>query len=172
MLFKERYRQLESDCAGGQPARRASFAGLLPPPHSHAMSSTPTSNGSRLQLLDLPPELLLHICSFTSFSTLAKLQRVSRSLHQLITSASEGLHRRLCFTAGFTDEAGAGASTAAGKHGTSGLGLDRLATSFDVEELQRAVRAQRSMSGLFDHVQTWKELGGCLVRRQSGKSAR
>lgn len=136
------------------------------------MSSTPSSDERKLQLLDLPPELLLHICSFTSFSSLAKLQRVSRSLHQLITSASEGLHRRLCFTTGFTDEAGAGASTAVNKHGTSGLGLDRLATSFDVEELQRVARAQRSMSGLFADVQTWKELGGYLLRRQSGKRAR
>lgn len=127
---------------------------------------SPTS----LTLLDLPPELLLYICTHLTFASLAHLRRASKSLNSLITSSSELLYRRICFSSGFTREASAGSSTAAGGKGAGNLGLKALSEQFDAQELERAVRAQRSMSGAYEGVKTWEELGECSAAEVRGAS--
>lgn len=129
-------------------------------PTRHCVMSSP----AQLQLLDLPPELLLYISSHLDFSSLARLRRVSSAVHSLISSASELLFRRICFSCGITDEATAGSSTAAAAaRGALNWGLTALSDQFDPEELRRAVEAQRAIGDVYDDVQTWEELGELLL---------
>lgn len=130
---------------------RLDFAMDLPPP-----------NHKEKQLLDLPTELLLHTFSYLNFSAVAVVRRCSSFLNQLISSSSELLFRRIAWATGLTEEAGVGASTAAGGRAVGGFGLVKLEEWWDEEELKRAISAQRSMSGMYDNVKSWEEFGELL----------
>jgi hypothetical protein len=123
------------------------------------MESPPPSTKDKLELLVLPTELLLYTFSYLDFPAVAAVRRCSSSLNQLVSSSSELLYRRIAWAAGFTEEAGVGASTAAGGRAVGGFGLHKLEEWWDEEELRKAVSAQRSMSGMYDGLKSWEDFG-------------
>lgn len=124
----------------------------LPAPLQRSNSPSPSTVSP---LSSLPAEVLLQIASRLDFAALARYRRTSSACNAFVEASSELIYRRLCFSQGLLEERTCAAT---------GLkpclyGIESLADAFDAGELGRAVAAQRSMSGYYEGVEEWKELG-------------
>lgn len=104
-------------------------------------------------LYDLPPELILYICTSSniSFADLYALRRCNRRLDDVIATSEEAVLHSICKQNGLVATSSGSSTAVSSVVPTSQEQRDSAA------ELQQACGAQQSLFGVYDRVQTWRE---------------
>ncbi|GAA5976306.1 hypothetical protein JCM5350_001414 [Sporobolomyces pararoseus] len=108
-----------------------------------------------MKLSDVPSDILLLVLSHLDFPSLSSLVRTHSAFNSVWKSYPEHLSRAICIRNGLADSKTLSAAAplqAEGWHKRGGLDNEP-----SQEELEDVIREQRSMSGAFDGVRTWKE---------------
>ena len=105
-------------------------------------------------LTELPPELLLIICtSGLDFAAISALRRCCKDFNGAITVSEDAIFCSICKQQGLV-ETSSGSSSAV-EHVVS-IAEQKYHLA---EELKSACKAQQSLTGVYDSIESWKDFG-------------